>query len=61
MIIGMMRKILFIRAAITPIELLLRRNPFIVLLTTQQAFAPLRIFAPSREIKIFKPLKLLYG
>jgi len=55
MIIGMMRKIFFIRVAGTPVELLLRRNPFIVLLTNQQAFAPLR------EIKIFKPLKLLYG
>jgi hypothetical protein len=60
MIIGMMRKIFFIRAAGAPIELLLRRSrwlsgPFIVLLTNQQAFAPLR------EIKIFKPLKLLYG
>ena len=50
-----MRKIFLIRTEVTPVELLLRRNPFIVLLTTQQAFAP------SREIEIFKPLKLLYG
>jgi len=49
-----MRKIFFIRATVTPIELLLRRNPFIVLLTTQQALMPLRFVAPLREIKIFK-------
>jgi len=64
----MMRKIFLIRAAITPIELLLRRNPclagrqaFIVLLIDQPASAPLRNFAPLRETKNLKPLKLLYG
>ena len=51
MIIGMIRKLFLIQATITPIKLLLRRNPFIVLFTNQQAFVPSRIFAPLRETK----------
>jgi hypothetical protein len=47
----MMRKIFLVQAAVASIRLLLRRNPFIVLFTNQQALLPLRIFAPLREIK----------
>jgi hypothetical protein len=45
----MMRKIFFIRATVTPIELLLRRNAFIVLLTNQQAFEPLRSLRENKK------------
>ena len=56
-----MKKIFFIRAAITPIELLLRRNPFIVLFTDQQALVPPAGAGNFKLLKPFKPLKLLYG
>ena len=54
------RKLFLIHAAIAPIELLLRRNPFVVRFANQQLQASFVVFAPWREINL-KPLKLLYG
>ena len=59
-----MRKIFLIPASVASIELLLRRNPFIVRLTDLQASVTPKVagkFKLLKPHKPFKPLKLLYG